>query len=102
MADIRTHPEEVLRSEYLLHLALSARALAKALGVPANRTTEIVRGERDISADAAIRLARCFPTDSRFWLNPQTAYDLALAEADHDYSWVRPGRRREQEAAHRT
>ncbi len=55
MPRLRTHPGEVLREEYLKPLALSARALAKSLGVPANRITEIMRGERDVSADTAIR-----------------------------------------------
>ena len=100
MARIRTHPGEVLREEYLVPLGMSARALAKALAVPANRITEIVRGERDVSADTAIRLARYFRTDPRFWLNLQTAYDLSLAQAGHDYSGIRPGRR-EREAASR-
>src|SRR3954464_8220924 len=69
MARLRTHPGEVLREEYLVPLGMSARALAKSLGVPANRITEIMRGERDVSADTAIRLGRYFRTDPRFWLN---------------------------------
>src|SRR5215468_356404 len=73
MARIRTHPGEILREEFLIPLNLSARALAKALGVPADRITEIMRGERDVSADTAIRLARYFRTDPRFWLNLQAA-----------------------------
>ncbi len=58
MARLRTHPGEILREEYLVPLGLSARALAKRLGVPANRLTEIIRGTRDVSADTAIRLGR--------------------------------------------
>jgi addiction module HigA family antidote len=76
----RTHPVEVLREKYLVPLGLSARALAKVLGVPANRLTEIMRGMRDVSADTAIRLGRYFGTDPRFWLNLQTAHDLSKAE----------------------
>jgi addiction module HigA family antidote len=60
MARLRTHPGEVLREEYLVPFGLSARALAKALDVPANRLTEIMRGTRDVSADTAIRLGRYF------------------------------------------
>ena len=86
----RTHPGEVLREEYLVPLGLSARALAKSLGVPANRLTEIMRGERDVSADTAIRLGRYFKTDARFWLNLQAAHDLSQAEAEHDYSKIKP------------
>lgn len=91
MARVRTHPGEVLREEYLKPLGLSARALAKSLAVPANRITEIMRGERDVSADTAIRLARYFRTDPRFWLNLQAAHDLSRAQAENDYSKVRPG-----------
>lgn len=90
MARLRTHPGEVLREEYLIPLGMSARGLAKLLGVPANRVTEIMRGERDVSADTAIRLGRYFKTDPRFWLNLQAAYDLSKAQGENDYSAVRP------------
>jgi addiction module HigA family antidote len=89
MARVRTHPGEVLREEFLAPLGMSARALAKALDVPANRVTEIMRGERDVSADTAIRLGRYFGTDPRFWLNLQAAHDLSVAESGHDYSSIR-------------
>jgi antitoxin HigA-1 len=69
MARVRTHPGDVLREEYLLPLGLSARAIAKDLGVPTNRITEIMRGERDVTANTTIRLGRYFRTDPRFWLN---------------------------------
>lgn len=90
MARLRTHPGEVLREEYIVPLGISARALAKVLGVPANRITEIMRGERDVSADTAIRFGRYFRTDPRFWLNLQAAYDLSKAQRAYDYSAVRP------------
>ena len=90
MARLRTHPGEVLREEYLVPLGMSARALGKALGVPANRITQIMRGERDVSADTAIRLGRYFRTDPRFWLNLQSAYDLSKAQIENNYSTVRP------------
>jgi addiction module HigA family antidote len=90
MTRLRTHPGEVLREEYLLPLDLSARALAKLLGVPANRLTEIMRGTRDVTADTAIRLARYFGTDPRFWLNLQAAHDLSKAEKAHGYKKIVP------------
>jgi addiction module HigA family antidote len=90
MARVRTHPGEVLREEYLVPLSLSARALAKDLGVPPNRITEIMRGQRDVTADTAIRLGRYFRTDPRFWLNLQTAYDLSKAQAENDYAKIGP------------
>jgi addiction module HigA family antidote len=88
MARIRTHPGEVLREEYLEPLGLSARALAEAIGVPPNRLTEIVAERRAVTADTAIRLARYFGTDARFWLNLQMAHDLSKAEAATDYSGI--------------
>ena len=90
MARVRTHPGEVLREEFMEPLGLSARALAAAIGVPANRLSDIARERRDVSADTAIRLGRYFGVDPRFWLNLQTAHDLAKAEGANDYSTVRP------------
>jgi addiction module HigA family antidote len=87
-----SHPGEILREEYLVPLGLSARALAKELDVPANRLTEIMRGTRDVTADAAIRLGRYFGTDPRFWLNLQAAYDLSKAEKAHSYKKIVPRR----------
>ena len=88
MPRVRTHPGEILRAEYLEPLELSARALAAELGIPANRLTEIVAGRRGVTADTALRLARYFKTDARFWLNLQVAHDLSKAEAEIDYSKV--------------
>ena len=73
-------PGEVLREEYMVPLSLSARALARDLNVPPNRITEIVTGQRAISAETAILLGRRFGTSARFWLNLQVAHDLAVAE----------------------
>ena len=89
MPRLRSHPGEILAEEYLKPLGLSANALAEAIGVPGNRISEIVRQRRDVSADTAIRLGRFFDVDPRFWLNLQAAYDLSLAENEHDYSSVR-------------
>ncbi|CAN7666344.1 addiction module HigA family antidote [Bosea sp. BE125] len=90
MPRIRTHPGEILREEYLAPLGMSARQLAKALGVPGNRVSELLRERRDVSADTAIRLGRYFQTDPRFWLNLQAAHDLSKAETQQDYSAVQP------------
>jgi addiction module HigA family antidote len=90
MPRVRTHPGEVLKEDYLVPLRMSAPALAAEIGVPANRVSEIVRGERDVSADTALRLARYFGTDPRFWLNQQAAHDLSKAQAAHDYSGIKP------------
>jgi addiction module HigA family antidote len=90
MPRIHTHPGEVLREEYLVPLGLSARKLARALNVPANRLTDIMRGERDVTADTAIRLGLYFRTDPRFWLNLQAAHDISKAQTERDYSEVGP------------
>jgi antitoxin HigA-1 len=85
---IRTHPGEVLREEYLKPLGMSARALAEAIDVPANRLTETVRERRGVTADTAIRLGKYFDTDARFWINLQVAHDLSKAQAVTDYSRI--------------
>ena len=73
------HPGEILREE-LDGIRLSASALAKALGVPVNRVTMIVNGQRGVSADTALRLARYFGTTPQFWLNLQKTWELRRAE----------------------
>jgi len=75
------HPGETIKEDYLVPLGMSVTALAKALGVSAARLNEIVRGERGVTADTALRLARCFNTTPEFWLNLQTFYDLRTAQA---------------------
>jgi antitoxin HigA-1 len=89
MPRVRTHPGEVLDEEYMKPLGLSANALGRAIDVPGNRISDIIRQRRDVSADTAIRLGRFFEVDPRFWLNLQAAYDLSLAESEHDYSDIR-------------
>jgi antitoxin HigA-1 len=74
------HPGEILKAEFLDELGLTAYALAKAIRVPPNRVTGIVNGERAITADTALRLARYFGTTPEFWLNLQTHYDLKIAQ----------------------
>jgi addiction module HigA family antidote len=59
---------------------MSAAAFARKIDVPANRITQILKGERDISADTAIRLGHFFGTSAQFWMNLQSIYDLRLAQ----------------------
>jgi antitoxin HigA-1 len=75
-----THPGEVLYEEFLLPLSLSQYRLAHDIGVPPRRVNEIVHGTRAVSADTALRLARYFGTSPQFWLNLQSAYELAREE----------------------
>lgn len=72
------HPGEILLEEFLTPLAVSQYQLAKEIRVPARRINEIVHGQRRISADTALRLARFFGTSERFWINLQTRYDLEV------------------------
>jgi addiction module HigA family antidote len=80
MADFApTHPGEVLREDFLEPLGLSQYALAKAIGVPQIRVSEIVNGKRAITPDTALRLARYFGTSAEFWVGMQATCDLELA-----------------------
>jgi addiction module HigA family antidote len=73
------HPGEVLQ-DVLNEAGLTINALALALRVPANKIGGIVKGQRGITADAALRLARYFGTSAQIWMNLQANYDLAIAE----------------------
>jgi antitoxin HigA-1 len=72
------HPGEILLEEFLVPLELSQYRLAKDISVPARRINEIVHGNRSISADTALRLARYFGTSETFWMNLQARYDLEV------------------------
>ena len=74
------HPGEVLQEEWLAPMGLSQYALAKAIGVPPRRINEIVKGQRAITADTALRLAAFFGTDAQSWINLQTDYDILRAQ----------------------
>ena len=73
------HPGEHLQDE-LDELSMSARSLADALDIPPNRITQILKGQRSITADTALRLARYFGTSAEFWLNLQKMFELRSAE----------------------
>jgi addiction module HigA family antidote len=83
-------PGEILEEDFLKPLGLSQYRLAKDICVPARRINEIVKGERAITADTALRLGRYFKMSAQFWLNLQSHYDLEVEEA-------RLGRRLERE-----
>lgn len=91
-----TRPGDILRHDFMEPLDLRASELARALGVPANRITAILNGQRRISADTALRLARHFGTTPELWLNLQDRYDLAATIADHGDEIERTVSRRER------
>ena len=74
------HPGVTLREDFMEPYQLSANSLAKALGIPQNRVSDIVRGRRGITADTALRLERAFGVSAAFWLNLQAQYELEVAE----------------------
>ena len=73
------HPGYVLSEDFLKPLEMSQYALAKAIGVPQIRVSEIVHGKRAVTPDTALRLARYFGTSAEFWIGMQAIYDLEIA-----------------------
>ena len=88
------HPGEILLEEFLRPLEMGSAGLAIALGVPANRISAIVAGERAITADTALRLAAAFGTTAEFWMNLQKGYELRVEELDKAHAAERRGIRR--------
>jgi addiction module HigA family antidote len=74
------HPGEVLQEEFLIPLQITAYRLSKDTGIPQTRISEIVKGNRRITADTALRLSRYFGTSAKFWLGLQDDYDLEEGE----------------------
>ncbi len=73
------HPGEVLLEDYLKPLGMSQSALAKAIGVPSDRISEIIRARRGITGDTAVRLAHYFDTTPQLWVGLQADYEIELA-----------------------
>ncbi|MCZ7664800.1 MAG: HigA family addiction module antitoxin [Thermoleophilia bacterium] len=74
-------PGELLREEFLVPMGISQYRLAKEIGVPAQRISEIVAGRRAVTADTDLRLCRFFGLSSGYWLRAQAAHDTEVAEA---------------------
>ncbi|NQW12167.1 MAG: HigA family addiction module antidote protein [Alphaproteobacteria bacterium] len=77
------HPGVILNEEFLRPLRMSGAALAVAISVPRNRVSMILKGERAMTSDTALRLGRYFGTTAAFWMNLQSAYDLEITERTH-------------------
>src|ERR1700680_5073330 len=84
------HPGEILKTEFMEPMGLSGYALAKVLNFPG--IYEVVRGDRAISADTAIRLGKYFGLPAQFWLNLQNDYDLRLEEGSGVVERIKPRR----------
>ena len=76
------HPGEILKED-LVEAGISINELARSISVPPNRLTRIIRGERGISADTAVRLATFWGTSARYWMNLQALYQLDLVQRDN-------------------
>jgi antitoxin HigA-1 len=74
------HPGEILADE-LAERQVSASELARQINVPANRISQLLRGNRAITGDTALRLGHWLGMNPQFWMNLQSQYDLALAQA---------------------
>lgn len=70
------HPGEVLSEEFLIPLNISAYKLAKDISIPQTRVSEIIKGNRRITADTALRLSKYFGNSAKFWLGLQNDFDI--------------------------
>lgn len=74
------HPGEILKEEFLDPLGLSQRAFARSIDVPPNRVNEIIRGQRSITGDTALRFSLALGTSPEMWLRLQARYELEKAQ----------------------
>jgi antitoxin HigA-1 len=72
------HPGEILQED-LADVGMSINELARAIHVPVNRLSRLIRRERGVTADTALRLAAFWGTSARYWMNLQTLYELDVA-----------------------
>ncbi len=70
------HPGEVLMEEFLIPMGISSYRLAKEIGIPQTRVSEITKGRRRVTADTALRLSKFFGNNPKFWLGLQDDYDI--------------------------
>lgn len=70
------HPGEILLAEFLIPLEISAYRLSKDIGIPQTRISEIIKGNRRITADTALRLSKYFGNSAKFWLGLQDDFDI--------------------------
>jgi addiction module HigA family antidote len=76
------HPGEILLEDFMRPMSISARQLAADIDVSPSRISELVNGQRPITADTALRLGLFFAMEPRFWLNPQSEYDIRVADRE--------------------
>ena len=84
MAKLREdiHPGEILVEDFMKPMGISARPLAADINVSPSRISELVNGQRPITANTALRLGMFFGMEPRFWLNLQAEYDMRIADRE--------------------
>jgi len=85
---VPTHPGEILLEEFLVPMGLTQVAFARYLGVPTQRVNELVKGKRGVTSQTAWLLAQALGTTPQFWMNLQSAHDLARTRPDRDIGTV--------------
>lgn len=93
------HPGEILLEDFMKPMGITARQLAADIDVSPSRISELVNGQRPITADTALRLGIFFGMEARFWLNLQSEYDLRMADRELRPKIVRRIRVFDREAA---
>jgi addiction module HigA family antidote len=78
------HPGEVLKADFLQDMNITPYRLAKDIGIPRSRLTAVLRGERAITPDTAVRLSRYFGLSGRYWINMQARYDYEIVRIKLD------------------
>ena len=88
---VNTHPGEILLEEFLKPMGISAYKLSKDIGIPQTRTSAILKGERGITADTALRLSIYFGNSAKFWLGLQDDYELeaAIRAKQDDFNMIK-------------
>jgi addiction module HigA family antidote len=81
------HPGQVLFEEFLKPMSISQYQLAKDIGIPQTRVSQLVRGNRRVTADTALRLSKYFGTTASFWLSLQNDFDLEEEHRLRGYSF---------------
>jgi len=89
---INIHPGEILSEDFLKPMGITPYRLAKTIGVPQTRVSDIIHGKRPITPDTAIRLGRFFNMSADFWLNAQAHYDVreAYRAKSEQYDFIKP------------
>jgi addiction module HigA family antidote len=86
------HPGEILLEEFLIPMEITAYRLAKETFLPQTRISEIIKGNRRVTADTALRFARFFGTSAKFWLGLQDDYDLEVErnQKESEFNNIKP------------